>query len=69
MAVSSALYISSLDTTKDIYICLTARNSDGDIDPRFYADRAGVIAISQLTFVIALAGKNNIISCMVSSFP
>ena len=34
-----------------------------------YQDRAAHIASVQLPLVVALAGKNNVISCMSLSFP
>ncbi|KAH8113680.1 ferric reductase NAD binding domain-containing protein [Phellopilus nigrolimitatus] len=36
----------------------------GILDPNYWADRAGTLAVSQLTFIVALAGKNNIISAL-----
>lgn len=43
------------------FLCI-ARSSTSFVDPLFYANRAGVLAVSQLTFIVALAGKNNAIS-------
>lgn len=34
-----------------------------NFDIAFLANRSGTIAASQLTFIVALAGKNNIVSC------
>lgn len=34
------------------------------LSPMFYQDRAADLAASQLALVVALAGKNNLISCM-----
>ncbi|KAH8107422.1 hypothetical protein DFH11DRAFT_1691715 [Phellopilus nigrolimitatus] len=36
----------------------------GALSPSYWANRAGVLAVSQLTFVVALAGKNNIVSAL-----
>ena len=32
------------------------------LDPQYYADRAATVGVSQLAFMMALMGKNNIIS-------
>lgn len=47
-------------------ICLLRIGNDvgtKNFDIAFLANRSGTIAASQLTFIVALAGKNNIISC------
>jgi hypothetical protein len=38
------------------------------VNPRYYANRAGRIAASQLPLVVALGMKNNLISCEFESF-
>lgn len=45
-------------------IVILARDATGALSPSYWANRAGLLVVSQLTFVVALAGKNNIISCM-----
>ncbi|KAI5117834.1 hypothetical protein M0805_003311 [Coniferiporia weirii] len=42
-----------------------ARNIiNGQLDPQYWADRAGTLAACKLTFIVALSGKNNIISLL-----
>lgn len=41
---------------------ILASNSSGVLDAQYWANRSGNLAVSQLTFIVALAGKNNIIS-------
>ena len=49
-------------------ITILARDATGALSPSYWANRAGLLVVSQLTFVVALAGKNNIISCMCHFF-
>jgi ferric-chelate reductase len=39
------------------------------LDPNYYADRAGNIAAAQLPILVALAAKNNLISCKFKFLP
>ena len=47
---------------------VTARNTMGqNLDINYWSNRAGCIAASQMPLIVALAGKNNVISRMFDS--
>ncbi|KAL5527017.1 FRP1_3 [Sanghuangporus sanghuang] len=43
---------------------LNTHNVAGILDPQYWANRAAVLAISQLALILALSGKNNIVSLL-----
>ena len=66
--VNSVLYLFLLRNATSHSILATSLTGV-KLDPRYYADRAGHLAASQLPIMAALGTKNNLISCKLKFLP